>query len=99
VSPLGVPVQFRLDLFSPRELQVENWLKPEHGPLMLNNAIKLARNPTQAALLRATVERDIKRLGKPILLGMFERIEPLQPSAEPGLSWRMRPGPINPKRP
>lgn len=77
-DPLQVRVHFRLELMTNGEMRAVQWLTAEDVLVVFNNAIRLARTPQQAAVLRRVMQQMIKKAGQVEPLGTFRRI------ADPG---------------
>jgi hypothetical protein len=73
-KPVQMCGQFRLELLPDGDMRCENWMKPEDALAMLTKAAKVPKTPAQAAVLKLYIDREIKRLGKPVVLGTFRRI-------------------------
>jgi hypothetical protein len=68
-------VHFRMKIMpNGREARVEGWITPDDAVLMLDHASRMVKNPQQAVIYRAFVQRELARLGKPTSMGVFRRI-------------------------
>jgi hypothetical protein len=67
-------LHFRFRLVAADQAEVAAWLTPEDALVMLNAAVKLARTPQQAVILRYRLEHEFQRLCEPRDLGTFYRL-------------------------
>lgn len=73
-----VPQQIRMKKQASGAVQVETWFKPQDAVSLLTSGVMIAKSnpvtPAQKAQLKNTIDREIKRLGTPVQLGMFSRV-------------------------